>query len=210
MKHPATFSTAILEVIDELLDDARLVLDPFAGVGGVHALSVPSTRNTYGVEIEKEWADTDYRTVHGSALDLPWGNDVFDAVATSPTYGNRMADTYDGRDGSTRSTYRIALGRPLDDENSGGLQWGLAYRVFHLKAWVEAVRVLKPGGRFVLNCKDHIRGGVQQGVTDWHVSVLEILGLGVHDWRRVPARGYGYGANSTARVDAEDVVLLLN
>ena len=207
MKHPATFSTAILDVIDELLGDAFIVFDPFAGVGGIHNL-VGRGRATYGAEIEREWADAHPRTFCESALDLFWADNGFDAIATSPTYGNRMADTYDGRDGSTRATYRIALGRPLDEENSGGMQWGLAYRVFHLKAWVEAVRVLKPGGRFVLNCKDHIRGNERQRVTDWHVSVLEDLGLGVHDWRRVPSRGYGYGANATARVDAEDVVLL--
>ncbi len=205
MKHPATFSTAVLEVIDELLGDAVSVLDPFAGVGGIHDLK---GRETYGLEIEPEWASKHFLTHVGSALALEWMDDSFDAIATSPTYGNRMADSYDGRDGSTRSTYRIALGRPLDGENSGGMQWGKAYREFHIKAWAEAVRVLKPGGRFVLNCKDHMRGGERQPVTDWHVSVLENLGLGVHDWRRVPAYGYGYGANAAARVDAEDVVLL--
>ena len=48
------------------------------------------------------------------------------------------------------------------------MQWGDAYRSFHVKAWREAWRVLRPGGRFVLNIKDHIRNGERMPVTDWH------------------------------------------
>jgi len=215
IRHPATFSPEILDVIDELLGDARWVLDPFAGIGGIHelcedlgAVGHQYGRYTFGVEIEKEWADQHIRTVHGSALALPWGASAFDAIATSPTYGNRMADSYDGRDGSARSTYRIALGEPLNPENSGRMQWGKKYRALHRKAWAEAVRVLKPGGRFVLNCKDHVRKGEVQRVTDWHAGALRDLGLKTEAWRCVETKGYGYGANAAARVGAEDVVLL--
>jgi hypothetical protein len=52
------------------------------------------------------------------------------------------------------------LGRPLTPGNSGALQWGEEYRALHVAVWTECRRVLKPGGIFVLNVKDHIRGGV--------------------------------------------------
>jgi hypothetical protein len=205
--HPAKFTPAILAVVDELLGDAVTVLDPFAGTGGIHILS--PKRRTYSLEIEPEWAALHEFTVCGSALNLPWPDEFFDAVATSPTYGNRMAATYDGRDGSQRSTYRTALGRELSEGNSGSLQWGQAYRDFHTRTWVEAIRVLKPGGRFVLNCKDHYRGGVLQRVTDWHVGELGRLGLRLTDRRQVRCRGNRFGANSLLRADCEEVILLL-
>ena len=81
---------------------------------------------------------------------------------TSPTYGDRLADHHDARDGSVRHSYKHDLGRDLHPDNSGAMQWGPAYRDFHTAAWVEVRRVLRPGGRFVLNVKDHVRGGVVQ------------------------------------------------
>lgn len=207
--HPATFTPAILDAINSLLGDAALVLDPFAGVGGIHALQKGGNRLTIGVEVEPEWAAASPYTYCGSALALPFANESFDAIATSPTYGNRMADTYDGRDGSRRATYRIALGRPLSEDNSGGLQWGREYREFHESAWAEAVRVLRPEGRFVLNIKDHIRDGVVQRVADWHVSALEYLGLDLVERLKVKSPGFRMGRNHDKRVDYEEVILLI-
>lgn len=204
--HPATFNQDILDAIADVLGPRYAnVLDPFAGTGKVHSLAT-SERKTTGIEIEEEWAAMHDDTIVGSALALPFEDDTFDAIVTSPTYGNRMADQYDGRDGSTRATYRISLGRPLCEENSGKLQWGVKYRRFHWDAWREAVRVLRPAGRFVLNIKDHIRGGVVQGVTAWHIDTLESLGLVVADHRQVPCEGYGFGANADLRVDFENVI----
>jgi len=205
--HPAKFPGAVLDAIDDLLGDTVTVLDPFAGVGGIHALRHRG-RATWGIEIEPEWAEASPFTLTGSALALPWLDGSFDAVATSPTYGNRMADTYDGRDGSTRATYRIALGRPLSEDNSGSLQWGDRYRDFHARAWAEAVRVLRPGGRFILNSKDHYRQGRLQSVTDWHVTKLQDLGLLLVERRRVPCPGNRFGANGSLRIDHEEVIRL--
>lgn len=202
--HPARFSNALLPVIDELLGDAKTVLDPFAGVGRIHELN----RLTVGVEIEPEWAATHPNTLEGDATKLWFHDATFDAIATSPTYGNRMADNYDGRDGSKRNTYRTALGHDLDKNNSGGMQWGLDYRALHWVAYGEAIRVLKPGGRFVLNMKDHIRKGERVHVTDWHIEALQLWGLRLDTRRRVPLRGNRFGANADLRIDYEEVILL--
>ena len=111
-----------------------------------------------------------------------FGDATFDAICTSPTYGNRMADHHNARDASPRHTYRHVLGRPLTRGNSGALQWGDGiageeYRALHVAVWTECRRVLKPGGIFVLNVKDHIRGGVLQEVTKWHSVALLMLGF---------------------------------
>ena len=207
-KHPAKFNDAILAAIESELPEVGRVLDPFAGTGRIHELAT-ETRYTYGIELEAAWADMHPSTTIGNALTLPWIDNTFDAIATSPTYGNRMADTYDGRDGSKRNTYRTALGQDLRSENSGAMQWGDEYREFHGKAWTEARRVLKPGGVFVLNVKDHIRKGERQYVTNWHVVHLQTV-LGFHEIgaQRIPTRGNGFGANGKVRIDYEEVVTL--
>lgn len=88
--HPAKFSPAILAELVHIVADFNLhrLLDPFAGVGTVHCLPA----DTWGVEIEPLWAAAHARTIVGDALHLPFRRGSFDAVITSPTYANRMAD----------------------------------------------------------------------------------------------------------------------
>jgi len=212
VKHPARYSAALIPVIAaalEPVDTYRRVLDPFAGVGGIHALA-ELDHDTHGVELEAEWARQHPRTVAADARTVgdPWPAGSFDAVATSPTYGNRMADHHEARDGSYRRTYRHLLGRPLTDGNAGAMQWGDAYRDLHAEVWAAVVPLLRPGGRFVLNCRDHIRKGARQEVTAWHLAKLEALGLGVVRVVEVPTPGYGFGANAGAR--CPEVVAVLD
>lgn len=214
--HPATFPAKTISLIGELLDehhhgDGGILLDPFAGVGTIHQLHMQDGWMTYGVELESEWADQHDRTEEGSALDLSgfttWVG-YFDAIATSPCYGNRMADTYDGRDGSVRSTYRTSLGRDLTAGSAAAMQWGDRYREFHLRAWAESVRALRVDGLFILNMKDHIRDGRRQHVTRWHLDALKSLGLRLTDRRRVLTPGMRHGRNGDARVPYETVAVL--
>jgi len=180
------------------------VLDPFAGTGRIHELG--PAWDTVGVEIEPEWAHLHPRTIVGNALALEFADATFDAICTSPTYGNRLADHHEARDGSVRRTYRHDLGRALHPENSGRMQWGESYRDFHERAWAEAVRVLRPGGLFVLNVKNHIRRGEEVDTTSFHRETLEQLGLKVVAEETVPVSGMRVGINRQARVTHESVL----
>ena len=206
--HPATFSDAILTTIAGHLPDTGVVLDPFAGTGRVHELAT-DTRQTIGIEIEQEWADKHPDTIQGDALDL--GAHVtegsVDAIATSPTYGNRMADHHNATDDSVRLTYTHTIGHELAANNSGAMQWGDEYRAFHLAAWRQAVGTLKPGGTFTLNIRNHVRGDVVQPVAEWHIQTLMVeLGLDLVVIDVVPTRGLMAGANNNTRVTHEYVV----
>ncbi len=208
MEHPAKFSEPILDVIrarlhERLSPDAR-ILDPFAGVGGVHELGYDSV----GVEIEPEWAACHGRTICGDSTRLTelFGDQPFDAVVTSPAYGNRLADRYAG-DGTRRFTYRIALGRDLTEHNLGGLQWGDRYREFHRLVWKQCLAVLKPGGLMIVNVSNHIRAHQEQPVVEWHIGCLIEVGLFIDQVDQVKTMRIGYGANRDVRVGGEAVIV---
>lgn len=106
-KFPAKYSEPILEQIAlELrarLITAGTVLDPYAGIGGIHALRdlLPGI-DTLGVEIEEPFAACHPDTLWGDSRELAKriGDraGTITAVVTSPDYGNRLADQYLGSD----------------------------------------------------------------------------------------------------------------
>ena len=110
-----------------------------------------------------------------NAIALPFRDESFDAVVTSPTYGNRFADKHNAKDGSIRRSYTHDLGRTLHAENSGSMQWGQAYRDLHVKAWAECFRVVRPGGLFVLNISDHV---VQNDANSYRLGTFKFPRLG--------------------------------
>lgn len=207
-QHPAKYTDVLLPVMAAMLRGRRRILDPFGGTGGAFALEQWVDGATVNcVELEPEWAAMHPRTTLGSALALPWADGYFDAVCTSPTYGNRMSDHHNAKDASRRRTYTHTLGRTLHPDNSGAMDWGPKYRQFHVRAWTEARRVMQPGGAFVLNIKDHIRAGQIVAVTAWHIEALEALGFRRLQTVNVPTPSMRYGANSDKRVEYESVIL---
>ena len=207
--HPAKFPDIVLGMMREEMRPhrGRLVLDPFAGIGRI--MDLHPEFDVVGLEIELEWAAQREGVLCVDSIE--WmrgtygltGGGGFSVIATSPSYGNRMADKL-LVDGTRRHTYANALGRNLSDRNSGALQWGKAYRVFHEEAWEVAVSILDEGGMFLLNIKDHIRGGKHQYVTEWHVETLIHLGLTYSKHLRVPTRNMGHGQNYDVRRSEEN------
>lgn len=213
-KHPAPFSAEILGILHQLILQERVkrVLDPFAGIGMLasgwaHPMPLIALN-----ELEPEWAQAAKRTeghpVVGNTLYLPFLDEAFDCICTSPTYGNRMADHHEAKDGSHRVSYRHTLGRKLHVSNSGQMHWGPQYRKFHEAAWEECLRVLRPGGLFLLNVSNHIRGGELMQVSAWHVRTLKRLGRMKRDRvLRVRTPRMRFGANSELRTTHEFIHL---
>lgn len=210
-QHPSAFSKAVLEVIgEEVYDRVALygfqrLLDPLAGIGRIHELDQLGCVATIGVEIEPEWAREHPNTIVANALALPFGDETFDVIATSPAYGNRMADHHQAKDSSKRHTYTHVLGRTLHTDNTGKVQWGDEYRRMHQRIWYECRRVLRPGGSFILNTSDHIRGGEIQHVTAWHHATLHSLGFTSEVTYNIPTPRLRHGENHQLRVDHETV-----
>lgn len=205
--HPAKFTDTHLEEIVKILGGDRElnVLDPFAGVGTIHRLPY----FTRGLELEPEWADQHHATVVGDALNTGFDNQCFDAVVTSPCFGNRMADNFEAKDDSKRHTYRHYLGRSPSEGSAAIMQWGDDYREFHKKAWLEAQRILVPNGKLIINIKDHIRGGEIQHVTQWHIEVCQEIGLKLLGEVTIPVSGLTHGENYEVRIPHESLLVFL-
>lgn len=207
--HPAKYTEVLLPTMARMLRGRKRVLDMFAGTGRIFLIEqFVAGIEAFGLEIEPEWAARHPRTTLGNALYLPWPDNHFDAICTSPTYGNRFGDTtINAADGRWhRIAYTANLDRKLHPENSGAMQWGDKYKVFHRLAWREARRVLSTGGAFVLNIKNHIRAGKVMRVTEWHIGCLCDLGFALVDHVKIDTPSMRHGANREARVHYESVI----
>lgn len=203
IQHPAKYSDSLLEPMTQLLNKYKCskVLDPFAGTGKIHLLPFDTT----GLEIEPEWAKMNNKTIVGDALNMPFASSSFDAICTSPTYGNRMADSHNAKDGSKRITYTHKLGRKLSANNSGQLQWGNKYKLFHSKAWSECIRVVKNEGIIIINISNHIRKGSEVDVTQWHIDEMIRQNCVLLEKLEISTPRMGFGANSAMRVQHESL-----
>lgn len=211
-RHPAKFSDSILEVIKGYLKNGMKLLDPFAGTGKIARLKdyFPDLHVTCN-ELEEEWCYGEYLVDEwhvGDAQFMNWASDgYFDAIVTSPTYGNRMADHHDARDGSKRNTYTHCLGKQLKDGNTGKMQWGKKYRDKHIAIYSEFFRVLSFGGILIINVSDHIRKGKQVPVVTWHVQALKTTGFMFIEDVEVETKRLREGENHDKRVACEHVLV---
>lgn len=213
MKHPAPFSNNLIPVIAKYLQGKSQVLDMFAGSGKLAEIRKHGfTGEIICNELEREWAESsayfnDVRWIFGDARRIPMEPDSVEAIATSPCYGNRMADCHDAKDGSKRTSYKHCLGRNLTAGSAGGMQWGSAYQDFHIEAWQEGKRLLKPEGILIVNCSDHVRKGKIISVVAWHEMVIKDIGFTLIANEPIPTKRYGFGQNSKLRVSHENVMV---
>lgn len=203
VKHPAKYSKEILKFLDENLPNDGNILDVFAGTGLLKTIR----KNALLIEIEPEWASINGAIV-GDATNLPFRNETIDCVCTSPTYGNRMADSFIDHQKDKkyiRNTYTHALGRKLHSNNSGAMHFGESYKRLHVKAWIEASRVLKVGGLFYLNVSNFIKNGNEIEVCDWHKQEILNGPFELVSENKIKTKRNGFGANRDLRVDSEIV-----
>lgn len=203
--HPAKYSKELLPIFRNILSDEQIILDPFAGTGKLKEIFP----NAYLLEIEPEWANINGAIV-GDATKMPFEDSFFDAICTSPTYGNRMADSFTDHQKEKkykRNTYTHCIGRKLNENNTGRMQFGKKYKETHDLAWAECWRVLKCGGTLVLNISNHIRNGVEVDVTGWHIDSLQKIGFIRNEWIKVKTKRNGFGKNRSARVGHESVIV---
>lgn len=219
VEHPAKFSKRCLAEIALLLGPytpGRL-LDPFAGVGGVHTLAALGWE-TVGVEAVAKWAAAHPDTIHGDSTELCPGlfaPDSFDAVVTSPTWGNGLnqrAPNANAGDGK-RYTYPDIAGERMADTNTGGARFGKTergtYRRLHVVIWPQVVRALRPDGILVLNCRDSSDGsGGVRAVTGWHIEQLQRCGMRLGAMSCVTARGMAWGERRRWVGDGELLVVM--
>jgi DNA modification methylase len=202
IRHPARYSDALLPVMAQYLTPGMRVLDPFAGVGTIQRLSFTGAKFFTG-EIEYRVCEhsAGTRRVCADAQLLPFASESVDAVMTSPTYGNRMADTF--VDGSERNTYTAAFGFSLHENNAGAMQWGLRYQWLHEGAYKQCYRVLKQNGLMVVNVSDHIRDGERVYVARWHYATLSKIGFDHIVTHEIKTPRNRKGQNGNARVESE-------
>lgn len=209
MSHPAKFTDKFIPIFANLLRGKNVVLDPFAGTGKIGMI-----RN-FGFEgriicneIEegfKEDYDVEWHFQDSENLNFLEDQSV-DAICTSPTYGNRMADTY--TDKTKRITYTACLGKKLKSGNTGSMQFGMKYKEKHFKIYKELYRVLKTGGTFILNISNHIRGGSEVDVTKWHLETLVSIGFKINEIKQIETQRMGFGKNGGKRCKCEFIIIL--
>jgi len=204
---------ALMPVFVDILQRYRIhkILDPFAGTGRIFRLWDSLDVDITAVEIEPKWAKMHPCTTVGDALNLPesWVG-RYQAIVTSPTFGNRMADHFvdsqvdeDGNPKYVRNTYFHCLGEELQPNNSGQLPFGPDYCVFEQQWMIEMRRVLTDSGLLVFEMKDSYKTIQRKGAkikrrvraTLWHIFCAQNLGYKLLESHRVYSNGNTQGAN---------------
>ena len=214
IKHPAKFTDSFIPIFAKLLTGYDNVIDPMGGTGKLSLIKDFGWNGSITInEIEPEWIDT---SPHKDKIDsisyfdasnTNYKNEQFDAICTSPTYGNRMADHHIAKDNSKRNTYTRTLGRQLSDGNTGKLQWGEEYRNKHIDIYKECYRILKTSGIFIINISNHIRKGEEIDVCGWTKQQINDIGFVLVDEIKINTPRLKFGANSNIRCKNEYIYI---
>lgn len=202
-RHPAAFSDPLFPTFERILDEQlgnrrALILDPFAGIGKVHQLAT-ERRDTIGVELMPKWAAAHRRTRIGDAshLDPAWTHG-FDAIVTSPCYGNRMADHHDNADTCKRCGGLGGLTQNADGEAADrcslcggtGLSPRRSYRHYYGDGfWTDADPTVNAG---VMQWGDTYREFHERCLVEMHRVLRRrgVLVLNIGDHYRAGRRQY--------------------
>lgn len=241
-RHPAKFSKPIIDRISRILTEQSpnrplRIIDPFAGPGGVHVLHEQGGHDTVGIEIQPEWARQHPRNTVGDSTDLSWiPSKSFDAMVTSPCYGNRMADSHVAKDPcktcrglglvdvldrvpcrkcngsglSRRNTYTHALrevGVEPVDSPTNAAKMQWGPAYRRLHEQVWSEMVRIVDGLLICNVSNHMRLDEEQNVVEWHAYQFIARRCTLVEARRVSTQRLGFGQNHDARVDGEVVLV---
>lgn len=223
--HPAMWSQAILEALDEMVPPGRY-LDPYAGTCKINTIAADN-RRFYCVEIEPEWAAryVEWTPLDGSPVLEPFTGDClkwmkiwkrngtqFDGVVSSPVYGNRMSDHHNAKDASRRRGYRFQLGR-MPTEGSTGVMyfWQLRFKDHHQKAVKLIGKLVRPGGYVFWNVKNFYKTvngiEIEYDVLGWFVTEFEKRGFEIEKVVDVGTPGFREGENYEIRKAMEHIIV---
>jgi tRNA G10 N-methylase Trm11 len=212
IRHPAKYTDSFIGLFAELLNGKKRVLDPFAGTGKIGLIkNFGFNGEIYANEIEPEWINKneyccDYITnVDAEFLNYP--SCFFDAICTSPTYGNRMADHHEAKDGTRRNTYTHCIGRQLSYGNTGKMQWGIEYMKKHERIYKHLATLVEEKGIFICNIKNHIRQGKEIDVKSFHENAIINCGFTKKQEIFIETKGNGFGANANKRTNGEYILV---
>lgn len=210
MKHPAVYSDGFIGIFSKILKDKKNVLDPFAGTGKIALIK----EHGFNGEVICNEIEPGFANLSKYSVDKWYFEDAeflnlkdIDAICTSPTYGNRMADHHEAKDDSKRITYRHYLGEPLKEGNTGMMQFGEKYRSKHINIYKNLFKILNDNGIFILNISNHIRKGEEIDVVNFHKEAMEEIGFSLHHQIKVNTKRMKFGKNSEKRVGNECILV---
>lgn len=96
----------------------------------------------------------------------------------------------------------------LDPESSArNYAWQLEYWRKQIAYWIEAFRILRSGGLFMLDVKNFIKSNKVVDVVGQHRQLVLLAGFEIERELRLEARGLRHGANYKARVDHHVIII---
>jgi SAM-dependent methyltransferase len=212
--HPAKYSNEFIPIFAEKLQGYEIVLDIMAGTGKIGRIKEFNWQgrllcNEIEPEFTKIMAYPIDAWFFNDAAQLPFRTGSIDAICTSPTYANRLADHW--HQGKKNKhfyfSYTFGLRRDLNPENTGHMQWSEPYRIKHWQIYKECYRTLRQNGRLIITISDHIRKGQIIPVAMWHKTTLLELGFKLEEDLLIPTRRLRCGENYKVRVEYEHIFI---
>ena len=210
-KNPAKFTDSIIDVIASKISEwgGQMFLDPFGGSGKVASIKNLIQCEVHCNDIEKGWKE-DYpvdKWYNQDAEFLDTNGILYDAIITSPTYGNRMADHHNAKDGSKRITYTHRYGEKLSEGNTGVMHFGKEYKLKHTNIFRHLIHLIHNNGLVMVNVSNFIRRGEEVDVVGWWKEMLSSLGLVFVEEVLIDTPRMRFGANREKRVNKESLLI---